>query len=483
MTYRVQDGIQVLAAILFGIVLVYVWGSAIGMVALFACAGILAFALHRIGYRASVKVFLVAILVAAVGYAWAYHYEVVRLNEDACPKSSATVTGTVIGFRDGAKGRTPIIRPEGIHSKLLVYSDSNLVRGAVVRVSGSCKPPEAFVSDTGREVPYDRMLWARGVTMQMYANDVSVVRLHGGRLWIARGLDRARDAIVKTLNESLSPGNASLAGGLLVGSKQGTSQSDSDAFKIAGLTHIIVLSGYNITLVARLVMRLVAPFAGFWLRRVLALVAVVAIVVLSGAEPPAVRAGVMGALAVGAAMAGRRQAGIWMFMLAATALAIMNPRSILFDVSFQLSIAATVGVIFLAPRLQKTFHRVTERFGLRSLVAETLSATLLTLPIIWYVIGTWPVWGLFMNLLVVPFVPLATLLSGITGIVGLGSGGLGRVLGDVSSIVLGGIRGAAQLASHAPSAIVQLPNIPGWFTALLFTTICACIIVMKDKRD
>lgn len=481
MTYRVQDGVRVLGAVLFGIILTYVWGSATGVIALFACAGVFTFALYRIGWRTSMKLFFVIIFAVTVGYAWAYHYEVIRMHEDMCPKSRSTAVGTVVGFRDGAKGRTPIVRPDGMRTKLLVHADGTLPRGAIVKVSGSCKPPEAFVSDTGREVPYDQMLWARGVTHQMYANDVEVLRLRGGRFWIMRGLDRARDAIVKTLDRSLSPGNASLAGGLLVGLKQGTPQSDSDAFKAAGLTHIVVLSGYNITLIARLVMRLVASFAGFWSRRVLALLAVVAIVVLSGAEPPAVRAGVMGALAVGAAMAGRKQAAIWMFMLATTVLAVVNPRSVLFDVSFQLSIAATIGVIFLAPKLQETFSRVTERFGLRSLVAETLSATILTLPIIWYAIGTWPLLGILMNLIVVPFVPLATLLSAATGILGLISTNLGFMVGSASSVVLGGIRGAARLASHAQFSIIQLPQIPGWLTAVLFTIVCAVLILRSNS--
>jgi ComEC/Rec2-related protein len=483
MNVDVRAGLMGIGGGLFGVTLTYLWGDIAGTGFLILCAGILWLALYRYGFRMTMKVFLVTFLCAVAGYVWAYHFEIIRARSPICTeKTKLEVTGTVVGYRDGTSGRTPILAVDENKNRALMYSDALVSRGSVVTIAGSCQSPEAFVSDTGREVPYNRMLWARGVTAQVYANDVEVIDVKNGRFAILRALDRVREKLTHALQRNLSVGNAALAGGLFVGSREGTPDADRTAFQAAGLSHIVVLSGYNITLVARMVMIGVAPIAGFWVRRILAVLAVLLLVVLSGAEPPAVRAGLMGFLALGAAFIGRKQNAIWMFMLAVAVFVLMNPRSLLFDLSFQLSIAATIGVIFCAPLLIQKFGWVTERFGLRSLLAETLSAQLLTLPLIWYAIGTWALFGILVNLIIVPFVPLATLLAAATGIAGLISPGIGHIIGSVSSVVFSAIRGAAAFVSHLPSASLQLQALPGWVAAILFVIMCAVLVVLYRKE-
>ena len=126
----------------------------------------------------------------------------------------------------------------------------------------------------------------------------------------------------------------------------------------------------------------------------------------------------MAILALIARATGRNYDVLRALILAGIFMILLNPYVLVFDVSFQLSFLATIGVIFLAPRIEKYFTWITKKFQLRDIVSVTCAAYIFVFPFILYKMGNLSLVALPANVLILPFIPFTMLLGFITG--GLG---------------------------------------------------------------
>lgn len=197
---------------------------------------------------------------------------------------------------------------------------------------------------------------------------------------------------------------ASFMAGLLLGSRRGIPDELMTDFNRTGLSHIIAVSGYNITMV----IVFIGFLFGFLSRKYRAFCAAVVVllfVVLVGASAAVVRAGIMGIIGLIALWFGRQYfVGIALF-LAAFLMVLWNPLIFLYDVGFQMSFLATVGVVYLAPRMLKYFHRVTGFCGIREALVLTLAAQIMTLPVVLWNFGRFSLIAPVANILVLPLIP------------------------------------------------------------------------------
>jgi competence protein ComEC len=184
-----------------------------------------------------------------------------------------------------------------VHATLLasVPPHSAVERGDMVVVHGRLSVPRAFETDTGRVFAYDDFLAARSIGYTMSFATISVEE-HGS--WsLRRALEAGRSWYERGLSYALLEPYASLASGITVGSRQGISKELYDVFRDAGLVHIVVLSGYNITVVVSALFYFLTRVS----RRTKVVVAVSAIslfVLLTGAAAPVVRAALMVSVAL-----------------------------------------------------------------------------------------------------------------------------------------------------------------------------------------
>ena len=185
-----------------------------------------------------------------------------------------------------------------------------------------------------------------------------------------------RSSIQTTIERTLPEPHAALLAGLLVGSSAGMPESLRLALIGSGTSHLVVVSGYNISLVAAALtsffraspgLRVAAPLLGVW-----------AFTLIAGANAPAVRAAIMATGALVALGTGRGSDALAALALAATAMLLIDP-GLVFDLGFQLSVLATLGLITLQPRLSSLFGRLPDR--LREPVSTTLAAQVATLPL------------------------------------------------------------------------------------------------------
>jgi len=131
-----------------------------------------------------------------------------------------------------------------------------------------------------------------------------------------------------------------------------------------------------------------------------------------------VRATIMGLLAMLARATGRTYLAARALMLAGLVMVLFNPLVLAFDISFQLSFLATLGIIFMVPIFERKFQKIPKFLGLREILCTTLAAQIAVLPLILYKMGTFSIVGLPANLAILLFIPLTMLFAFLAGATG-----------------------------------------------------------------
>ncbi len=201
----------------------------------------------------------------------------------------------------------------------------------------------------------------------------------------------------------------SLIVGMLIGQRQNIPQHVSDAFKTTGLTHIVAVSGFNMTVIATACTALVW-YLGRRNTNILTLVIVFGFVVITGASAAVVRAAIMATLMVLAQLLGRQYASLYSLLVVSAIMILHNPRVAVWDIGFQLSVAATFGVLVAFrvknPEKKETFFSETMR--------PTMGAIAITAPVIAFHFQTLSVIAPVANLLVLPFVSWIMLFGALS---------------------------------------------------------------------
>ncbi len=208
---------------------------------------------------------------------------------------------------------------------------------------------------------------------------------------------------------------ASLGTGYLLGQKRGLPEELVTALKIAGLTHIVVASGYNLTVLVRLARRLFAKVSKF-LSAFSSLVMIGGFMAITGLSPSMARAGLVSVLALWAWYYGRAFHPVTLLSLAGAVTVGINPSYAWGNLGWQLSFAAFAGVMIVAPLVHAYFFGNEKPHWIAQILIETVSAQIATLPIILMAFGQLSNVAPLANLMIVPFVPLAMLLVFIAGL-------------------------------------------------------------------
>lgn len=197
--------------------------------------------------------------------------------------------------------------------------------------------------------------------------------------------------------------------GMLIGQKQNIPKDVLTAFQRTGLTHIVAVSGFNMTVIATACGALVY-YLGRRATNLLTVVVVVMFVVVTGATAAVVRAAIMALLMIVAQLLGRRYASLYSLLIVSVIMILQNPRVLVWDVGFQLSVSATLGVLLAFqvkdPESKQVF--------LENELRPTIGAILFTWPIIAYNFETFSVIAIAANILVLPFVTWIMLFGALS---------------------------------------------------------------------
>ncbi len=343
--------------------------------------------------------------------------------------------------------------------------------GDMVRVEGVLERPKKFDTKNGREFDYPEYLAARGIYYQVPFPKVALSERGG--VSVRGTLFAVKQMYLAGLQNALPEPYSSLAGGITVGDKRSLGEKLSEQFRRTGLVHIVVLSGYNITLIVTALMLLVRS-AKLRTRFIFGGGVIIAFVLMTGASATGVRAGAMAILALLAAASYRKYAISRALALTAAGMVLWNPHTLLYDPGFQLSVVATLGLVHLSPVIVARLEWITERLQMREIFAATLGTQAAVLPLLLYQTGLLSLVSLFANLLVLPVIPAAMIASFVSGFGGIIYDTIGIAFGIPAYILLAYAVWMTEFLSKLPFGAIEISAFSGWWVvgvyALVITT-------------
>src|SRR3990167_7356230 len=317
---------------------------------------------------------------------------------------------------------------------LAVTAKTNSVYGKKSQMefsAGNAKLIEPFQQDLAGSFAINGF----GVNMVYRGDQIRV----SGKLYPSRGSNQARISYAElskmatdsnwlnSLTRKFSAGmynalpepQASFGLGILIGQRSNLPDYTLLALSVVGLTHIIAVSGYNLTILVRGVGRVKRVFGSKFQRLVISLLLIGTFVLITGFSASIIRAALISGLGLWAWYYGRNLRPILALALVAAVTGLANPFYVWGDIGWYLSFLAFFGVLIMAPLILKWLFGEKKQKGLTLILFETLAAYLMTLPLIMFIFGKLSVVALLANLLVVPLVPFAMLFSAIAGLAGM----------------------------------------------------------------
>ncbi len=357
------------------------------------------------------------------------------------------------------------------------YGDRLRIRGNLVQPPGN----ETF--------SYREYLARKGVYSWLATPEISRSEGRDGSPVMQFVFD-LRVKLEDNIRRMLPPDEAALLIGVLLGYDKGLPADARDAFRETGTSHILAVSGFNISILVALV----AAFFRRLIPRLWSLLPVAVVILLFslmvGGQASVVRAAVMGcAVQLGLAL-GRRTSGINALIFSAALMSLFNPF-ILWDIGFQLSFAATLGILLWGDKMTEAALRLSERLLPPSIAARfadwtaeflliTLAAQVFTLPISAYHFQTFSWVGLLANPLILPVQQLLMMLGGLAALTSLLFFPLGQLLAWLAWPFCAYTLVCARLLAAAGQGIWQTGEVPVLFIVLFYAALLALSFQWKQ---
>lgn len=352
--------------------------------------------------------------------------------------------------------------------------------GDLLEVEGELETPPEFESFS-----YKDYLARQGIhTLLPYPHIERLAQGQGTPFYAI--LYALKDRAQATIRALVPEPEASLLSGILLGRDSEIPKDLWEAFNRTQTSHIIVISGFNIAIVAGVLTYIGQRVLGRNRSLFFALSGISLYTLLVGADPPVVRAAIMGSLYIIAIHLGRQAHALISLAVAALLMTLLNPFT-LWDLGFQLSFAATLGLILYVPPVHKWLdkHVLWARSPLFSTVGKllsesiivTLAAQLWVLPIILYNFRQFSVVSLLSNTLIVPAQSGVMILGGVATIFGLIALPLGQIVAWVAWLPLKWTVFVVETMARWPWAELEVRGFTTGLAGLCYGTLIAAPMV------
>jgi competence protein ComEC len=372
------------------------------------------------------------ILAFALGGFRFIHADSMRGNLEEQAGREVTLTGFIDSEQEVSGTKASFVFKTR-NDRIMVTANAYPIRkfGDRLELNGKLELPQNFT-----DFDYVTYLKKEGIRTTMSfpkikSSDIKLGIIDKIKIFVYSNIFAIKNTFQNSINLSMPEPNASFVNGILLGTRQNIPNELKDAFSRTGTTHILAISGYNIMILSEAVL---LGLVWFFRRRVafwISVVIIILFVVLTGASASVVRAAVMGLILSFANGYGRLYDQKNSIILAGAAMVWFNPFVLVFDVGFQLSFAAVLGLIYIFPYLNSRLQKIPDLGGIKEISLMTISAQLAVLPLILYYFGNFSVVSLPANILILPFIPFAMFSGFVAGLGGLVSYSMGRILGYV----------------------------------------------------
>ncbi|MFC1757118.1 ComEC/Rec2 family competence protein, partial [Patescibacteria group bacterium] len=346
--------------------------------------------------------------------------------------------------------------------------------GDQIKVSGVLKKPGKFDDfDWGAYLAKD------DIFLEMFYPEVEWVS-SGNASWIKENLLSLKQKLLSNVSQIIPEPHSSLLGGLVFGAKQSMPKDLLEDFRNTGIIHIVVLSGYNVTIIAEAIIRFFSFLPAF-LGISLGVLGIVGFALMAGASATVVRASIMAILVLLARATGRVYEITIALFTAGFLMIVHNPKIVRFDASFQLSFLATLALIYVAPILEPYLKFLTKKFQIRGIVTATISTQIFVLPLILYKMGLFSVVSVPVNLLILFFVPATMLFGFLTALTGFVSTLFSIPFGWITHVLLAYELKVVDLFASLPFASFSIDSFPLWLMLLLY--VGYAILIFKYGKN
>lgn len=280
--------------------------------------------------------------------------------------------------------------------------------GETLRVEGKALLPSIIMPHDGEKTfDYVSYLHTKNIGSEVMFPSIEVVDSEAHS--IQEYLGRWKEDLIVRLSLYVSSPASALSSGMLFGDSS-MSKELTQTFRISGLSHIVVLSGFNIAIVITSIL-FVFMFVPLVMRIALASFFVIMFVMMVGGEASVMRATAMAFIGLLATLLGRAYVARQALVISFLAIILYEPQALRADASLHLSFLATAGIVYASAPLEKMLQKYMKNNYMLSLFTTTLAAYFATLPYIMYTFGTVSLYALIANILVLPLIPITMLLS------------------------------------------------------------------------
>ncbi len=273
--------------------------------------------------------------------------------------------------------------------------------------------------------PQDMNLIAQNIVTRCYYPKIKTLG-HSKNNQLTENLIKIKQKLSTIISNLLPEPESYFLNGLLVGGQSNYSKTLKEIFNRTGTSHLVALSGLNITIIIGIILyifqaMLVHPRYSFYLISIF----IFLFVIMTGAQPSIIRAAIMGSVLLVANKVGRLNNPTNALLATIVIMLLFNPLILRWNLGFQLSFLAMIGIIYISPILRYFSNKIKPKFThtkIYKILSETfiitISAQLSALPLILYTFNTLPVLALPANILIIPVIPIITILGFLTGIMG-----------------------------------------------------------------
>lgn len=333
---------------------------------------------------------------------------------------------------------------------LLVSPSEKYTYGDQIKLEGVLQKPPSF-----EDFNYQKYLERFGVTALLkFPSLIEKKETKGGSIFFTTG-QKVRSWMAQNLEKNLPLAHGKIAMGILVGVKNELPSSLQEDFKRSGLMHILVVSGFNVSVII-LLFTYIFGFLGRRFLLIFTLLGLGFFLTLTGFDPPVLRAAFMGAAVAWAVSLGRNADTRNVILLTIVLLGALDPFMIQRDIGFFLSLFATLGIV-LGLEYRERFLKFLPWEWLRIALGVTLCAQIAVLPFLILYFESFPIAGLLANLVTEPLIPPAMGASFIVSVLGFLPSFISSLISVPATILLELIVQIASLFSKIPPL-----SLPSW---------------------
>ena len=382
-------------------------------------------------------------------------------------------------------GRQKIVANfQGSSSKVFLWDNIYPKRdyGELLYIEGYLKYPKNFKSETGRDFDYISYLKKEKIFYEILPTKIDFIKKDSGN-FLKEYLFKIKKAFIAQIKKLIPSPESPLLGGILLGAKEDMGKDLLDNFRKTGVIHIVVLSGYNLSIVADFFMKIFAVF-GIAFSSIFGAVSIVFFTIMTGASSTIVRASFMALIILFARATGRESEAIFALFFAGFIMLFWNPMLLVFDPSFQLSFLATLGLLVLSPKIEEKLYFLPNKFlNLRGILAATLSTQVFVFPFLLFLMGEISVISPIVNILILIFVPAVMFFGLVVVLVSFLNFYIGLLLSFPVYLILSYFLYIVDFFAKVPFAIFATKNFGFYFMAFWYFLYLLIFLFCRKKKS